>query len=476
MAKKQYHVIQYLRDKILSATNHWRDHWQVFSDWCNEKHTGLLWVLLIVYRISVDVLYIFAVSPQYAYSSLPLAPNSIKYLLSWIFMIIIFYAMPKSEYRIVSLCLHIQFAVTIIPLLSYYSLNDQSTKYMIMVIVVVLLQSWILRDTPKPRPAVRLVHMKPFVEVFAPVFIIASISMAFFWNGFHGLQAFDLKFLYSIRENASYPPILPYFLSWLPTTILPFFTADSLHRRRYFRTFVYIVLSLVLYMIMGNKVIYLSILVTLGVYFIQRLRMPIKLLYISLSFLAILITTLYLIEKIAPETSIATTLNAIFGIRFLFIPAQIKFLYFDTFTEFPKSFFADGQIGRFFGLTYPFQGSLGQTAFAFQGGKMFASNSNTGYLGDSYAQFGFIGMILMGLLLACLIRFFERSVSSDSQIVFATALAMQMIVLNDGALLSQLLTGGMWLLIVLAMVYAKPNQEHVLQSVQTDIGGKILDR
>lgn len=433
-----------------------------FMQWLDKHHNLIMWLSAIVYHISLELIYIFAVSPAYAYAGLTLAPHSVKYILSWVFYLLIFYTTPKDENRIGSFCLHLQLVVTVAPLLVYYALNDQSTVYMVMVVVAVLLQNWILRENKKKQIGVHLIGLKPYVEVLAPIFIGACVIIAMVWNGFHGLQAFDLNFLYAMRENATYPPLLPYFLSWITSLLIPFFLAYALRAQKYIAAIVYSGAALMLYMVMGAKFIYFSLAVIFGLFILTSLKKPVKLLYIGFIILSLFIVVLYSLENGVPDRRIAGLLNSFLGIRFLFIPAQNKFLYYECFSELPKVFFADGRIGSIFGLTNPYNGSLGQTIFAFQGGEMFASNSNTGYFGDSYAQMGFLGVIFTAIILALVLKFFDNCHLGQMTSVFLIAMGVQMIVLNDGAFLTTLLTGGMSILIIFAAVYSASPEIHQL--------------
>lgn len=426
----------------------------------NCHHACVLFMMAILYRISLDVYYLFAVSPQYAYGGLTIAVYTVKYVLSWIFYILIFITMPKQENQISSFCLNLQFVITVAPMLSYYGLNDQSTMYMVVVVIAVMLQSWILRQSKRDSAVgIHVVGLDSYVSVFMIILVPCCIGIAMAWNGFHGLSAFGFEFLYSIRENATYPPLLPYLLNWLSMIIIPFFLAFSLFSKQIFLSIVFILADLILYMIMGNKFIYMSLLVVIGVFLISKIGIPIKLLYLGFTALCICSVILFLLEQSVSGTKISVLINFFLGIRFLFIPARNKFLYYECFSEYPKALFSEGQIGSAFGLTYPYSGSLGQTVDAYDTGRIFASNSNTGYLGDSYAQMGVLGVLITAVMLAFLVKFFDACTDKKLFSVFAAAMATQFVVLNDGAFLTTLLTGGLFWLILFSIVYGNSQNE-----------------
>lgn len=146
-------------------------------------------------------------------------------------------------------------------------------------------------------------------------------------------------------------------------------------------------MQLILYMGTGEKFNYLIILVILSFYIISIIKIKNKSLFIY-SGLIFLILFLFVYKNY--------TFISLLGERFLFGPAVNKFLYYDFFSYYPKHYFADGIIGKCLGITYQYVATSGQLVFAFfYKGRLFESNSVTGYLGDGYAQAGFLGIIFL---------------------------------------------------------------------------------
>ena len=429
----------------------------------------IMWICAITYRISLDIVYIYAVSPTYAYNGLTLVPNSFKYIISVLIYFVLFYAMPKKEMDFASFFLNFQFVVTIAPMLTYYALNNQSTIYIFVVSICVLLQNWVLcRKDQRIIKGVRLVRVQPYTAIVLAIAVVLSISIMILNNGFAGLRAFGFEYYSLIREyQADLPPIIPYFLSWSCSAIVPFSLVYFLHMKKYCYSAICCIVQFVLYMCTGNKFAYLVLVLVLFIYFIAKLQILIKGMYIGFS-LGCLVASFCMRFIVASGVYSLADIAAVswFGIRFLYLPAFNKFAYYDFFSENAFSLFSDGQIGRMFSLTYPYQSTLGRVIAAFSLDQPLGINqSNTGYLGESYAQAGFIGMFLMSLLLAYLVRFVSRNENSHFFAMLVSVFAAPFVLLNDGSLLTTLLTGGMLLLIILVFIYQKSGMETEVKSL-----------
>jgi len=441
------------------------------SEAANKHHMKLMCLVAIFYKIALDVHYIVAVSYQHSYAGLQLRTDSLRYVLSWILYIVVFVCLPKIENELASFCLNLQFVVIYAPMLTYFALNTQSYIYIIGVSAAFLVQTWILRPsaTLKIRPTPSLPGLQSRATVLSLIFIFANILILLIWNGFYGVQAFDFHFLYSIRENATYPPLIPYFVSWIFKILIPFFFVFLLEKKKIWSAAILFLCDIVLYMILGNKFIYLSLAVLLGVYIIFKLRHSIKLLYSAFTILCTIISSLYCIEKLSASTISSQPIGRItslWGSRFLFIPAQHKFLFYDCFSKYPKLFYSEGQIGNILNLFHPYNGSVGQVIFAYQfNGRFMSSNSNTGYWGDSFAQSGWLGVFAASILLALIIKFLTKCARNSSSLAlpFITSMSIQMIILNDSSFITNLLTGGMFLLLLFALIYTDNSNKHLLR-------------
>lgn len=155
------------------------------------------------------------------------------------------------------------------------------------------------------------------------------------------------------------------------------------------------------------------------------------------------------------------TFISLLGERFLFGPAVNKFLYYDFFSYYPKHYFADGIIGKCLGITYQYVATSGQLVFAFfYKGRLFESNSVTGYLGDGYAQAGFLGIILFAFLKVLLFKFISLTTNGVPDKIRIPMIIIPIFTLNDAGLLTVFFSGGLFLIILLFYIYPEENMKN----------------
>ena len=423
-----------------------------------SRRSMVITINAIIYKIVLELYYILVISPVYhVRGGLVCDITATKYIFSWVIYLFLLYILPKSKEGMKETFLHLQFVISIAPLIVFYALANKSSTYIIMVAFVMMIQTYILRKGNISPIGINLPRMRPYTTVYMCVFMIGIYLAVLITGGFYGIEAFDMEYLYSIRQAADYSVVLSYLMSWVIYSIVPFYLIYSLDKKNYVTTFLLCILMILLYMTVGNKNIYLSLVVIFTVYLIAKLKVLIPSIYVGFIGLCLLFGVLFLLEEPYGVTQITLVGTAFLGQRFLFVPALCKYTYFECFSDFPKVGFSDGMLGKVFNLSYIYKGSMGQTAYAYlEKGKLFESNSNAGYLGDSYGQAGFLGMVLIGILLALFVRLICNIGYNLGDPWICTLLALLAVVLNDSAFISIFLSSGWVITILLLMIYAKP--------------------
>lgn len=452
----------------------WQNKWLQTLDflrkadaWASVYHTSLIWILGILYKFALDALYIWAASPMYAYAGLIYQPSSIKYILSAVMYLVLFAALPKAEHSTSSFLLHIQFLFTVAPLLCFYALSGGSTRYILMVFCCILLQAVLVRH--KGKGSGRPIHIKGiqnYVTVALGVLTLFTIAIPIIYNGFEGLKAFDFQYIYTMRSNATYPPGFGYIKSWIPSTVLPFACLMFLHQKRFRLMALCVALQILLYMETGAKFTLFILVPVILVYFLSKTNHILKLMYVGFLLLCIGVVFLYQLDRITGGT-LGIMSGSLIAVRAIFHPADNKFNYYEYFSHHPQVFFSDGMIGKMFSLTYPYAGSIGQVIYVSStGGEFMAANFNTGYLGEAYAQMGFLGMLLMAALLGLIVRSLGVYRAKWSFSIIAALFSVYFIILNDGALFTTLFTSGMLLAFLLVFIYFGKQQEDPHHGIQ----------
>lgn len=436
------------------------------DDFAKKKEPILFWITGILYRLALDAVYIWAASPRAAYAGLILSPVGWKYLLSWGMYLILFYLLPRREKDTVVFLLHLQFMYTVAPLLTFYALADGSSSYILMVFVCVLLQIGILRRPILHKSGVYITGMKKSTTITLAALVVVSLIIPILYNGFAGLKAFDFTYIYEMRANAVFPPGFSYLFNWMQKAIIPFAVVYFLHLRKYGLSALCVLIQILFYIESGWKATLFILVPIIGIYILSQTGHLIKIMYVGVSIVLLFITVLFQRYLADNTATLGFSLCSLIPVRAFFIPADIKFDFYECFQLFPHVYFSDGMIGKFLGLTYPFSGSLGQVIYAFSGGTFLDSNSNTGYLGDSYAQMGFVGMLLMSLLLAAILRGLQQYENEKTSPILMALFAVSIIGLNDGALFTTLLTGGLLVMLILVMIYLDKPSEGAANGIQ----------
>ena len=426
------------------------------SSWTELTYDKAIFLLKFV----VDIFFVLVVSRIYQYDYYVISGDCVKYLISCIMLGIICRCIPKRDERPESCFLHVQLIFMVLPMLTIYAFTEnKSSQYMFIVFIAILLECLILRTSIIRLKPIKIRGINSYITVFIICFIPIISVIILIYGGFYGIQAFSLEKLYEIRNNANYPKVLSYIIMWLVNTIIPFFILYSLDLKKYIITGLLVILDIFLYMILAQKSI--SLIVILVIYFVIKSNQIIKVMYIGMISGLGSLSICYLIEQGREKIhSFLTVSIGLVGDRFLFQPALNKFSYYEVFNKYPKIFFADGMIGKCLGVTNLYKYGAGEIAYSnIWKGKFGESNFVTGYLGDGYAQLGVCGVLIGAIILAFIVKFVCSYYEKISNGVLCTMLSLYVIKLNDASLQTILLSGGMFIFIILLTIYAKDNEK-----------------
>jgi hypothetical protein len=136
------------------------------------------------------------------------------------------------------------------------------------------------------------------------------------------------------------------------------------------------------------------------IYMILKSRFPIQ--KIILGFIFLIVFTL-IIDYLWLEV----WAKAIIISRFLLVPAQLNFYYYDFFSQNPKIFWTDSKwllIGKIFDYPYslPLPMVIGDTYFNNP-----ETSANTGWIGSGYAHAGFLGMMVYAIAIGLVFKYLD---------------------------------------------------------------------
>lgn len=400
--------------------------------------------LLFFGKILLDIAYYGYISPSYAYMKLETSSSVIKCMESNILLCILFICTPVLKYSVSAFFLNMQLVVTILPMFSYYWLNDQNRIFMYAVCICHILEACLFKyDFFKGNISVSPSKLSDScIYELIMIFVCIVLMYCIFKYGIPQLASFDFNQIYDIRKNISWEFPFNYFIPWCAKIFIPLGIALGFHRKRYVSAVVLQIFLLIFYLLFPHKSFLFTILFVTAIYLACYKNILYKAIYLvvpGVTILGILIYQLY--GSISPLSYLVR--------RVLFVPAQLKFVYYEFFSQNEKYFFADGQIGRVFGIENRYGLGIARTIGNYMGN---SSSANTGYLGEAYAQAGFFGMLLLSILIVVFLKVLEMFVDGQNHIYIISASAFWLYNLNDSTFLTGLLTGGgIMMLLIFAM-------------------------
>lgn len=133
--------------------------------------------------------------------------------------------------------------------------------------------------------------------------------------------------------------------------------------------------------------------------------------------------------------------------RQIMVPSLLTSFYWDYFLDNPLMYYSDRIYGRFFIAPQYDMALTRLIGYEYFGnGEM---NANTCFWASAFANLGYLGMMLMTVILAFLLRLFDSIASQGNGILCASMSGAFAIQLSNGALENCIITGGVAMTLVL---------------------------
>lgn len=427
------------------------------------REKRLLWLFALIYKLCLDIYYLNVMTDQYGYLGLVCSPAALTYLVSWLLYMIGYGMIAGVKDRIISWFLHLQWILTIAPVIVFYGVqSNRSIMYIIYIMAVLFVQTYLGKKKKEMTPIsynggkIRSYVIVAFCIIIPVVWLIMSL-----WNQWGGLSllSFDSRYVYQVRENLYYPPLFGYVVTWVTCAIIPWLFILGLHEKNKFLIFYSLFFQVIYYLLLGYKGYFLLMGVIIIIYLLSKWDILLPGTYVGMIVCTLFGTFSKLLEDFSGGAQTNVFFNSLFGSRALFIPAMIKYEFFEMFSQYPLNFFADGALGKLLSLTSLYDNSLGYTVHAYFNGN-FSANANTGYLGDSYAQMGVAGMLFIGTLVILCVRFISNYQRYISPTVLCCMSGCLVVTLNDGAFFTTILTSGFWIMLLMLIVFIHKGEEN----------------
>jgi len=415
-----------------------------------KKNTARAFLLVIIFKIVLDLAYYFVISQVWSHAKFELHFNSLKLVESYLLLILIFIFMPKSSKKLSNLMVWLLILLSYVPMLTLFAFMDQPRVYMYAVtgfwiLVFLLLKLPAVSFAPLKKIQSKIIRYFIFIGVNGIVFFLIYKYLGFFFS-------FDLAKVYDIRSQYVMKgiPLAGYLFTWVGYIVNPIFFVLFFTIRKWTFTVLIVASQFLLFSVTGNKTFLFALPFVLALMWIVTRKNPVA--WMAIGLIVIILAGMlsyWLIDDV--------WVSSLFTRRTLLVPAQLSFFYYDFFSNNTHTFLSYHRIFRSF-LDYPYHlappNLIGEVYF-----NKPELNANNGLVADAYMNFGFVGFVLWGIFLVIILRLIDSfSKNKDIKITIA-AIAVPVIFLTNSALLTCLLTHGLLLALMLLYLLPKRNEK-----------------
>lgn len=409
-------------------------------------NSSLLLLSLIIFRLLLDISYIFYVEPNFCYKGFFLDVTPLKYLISFFFLIIFHVFLDKSTSKASGLLLQFFFILVYIPFTSYFALSNQYFGWFFIFslfwLIAIIIQKGIQF---KKIPPLKISEYNIFLGVGVTVIFIFLIIF----------NTADLTFNMNINDVYELRAVNPtgnipysgYFINWTAKVFLPFLIVFTLVRFKPSVNMLFIIsilLTILLFSVTGHKGYLFAIPMLIGTVLLLKAKNVYLLLLLILS--SLIITGL-IIMVVFNDNTIMT----LFVRRMLYMPAQISYYYYDFFEGSPV-LLSNSIMSGFFSYPHQLEPAYLIGDLYYQKPDMSANN---GIITDGFMHFGVVGVIVWAIIFSFILKLIDSLIFGKSYIVLIPILLIGLRSFIDGALLTSLLTHGFFLTIFLCYLYPR---------------------
>ncbi len=419
-----------------------------------QKTHTLVWMFLgmLLYKFFMDLGYLYLTRV----SDYILAFNPLKYAAGLLWCIVLFLSIRHTERKASTFFLYFIFLFQIVPITSVYAMKDESSSYYHLLCLSFLLCELAVSYTGD-RPIFRRTF--PVSRAMTLAFTAAALLLLVYLvlkNGAPKWSLLDTSTVYEYRTSGALQlsKYMSYLLQWTAKVFLPFGIAKSLVDRRYPAAGLLMAALLLVYLYTGMKGYLFAIpFILVFTLWARRKNCYQELFLTGCAGFSVLTLLAYFTRPGSPWYY----LFSLFVRRVMVLSSQLKFQYFDYFTSHPKlgiygilptwilkvpSYYED------VGYTYDI------AAIYYNKPEM---NANTGFFAEGYMRFGYIGIILLPLLLALLLKLMDRFQDRAGYTLTIGMFIFPILILSDGHLLDSFVFGN-WMFLTVILLFYRPRR------------------
>jgi hypothetical protein len=290
---------------------------------------------------------------------------------------------------------------------------------------------------------------KKYISLFFIILALLVFLPIFFVYGFKiNLNTLLLKDIYKTRAIFSdkETSIIKYFYNWEVKAIIPLLLVYLLIQKKYFQSFFAFSILIYLFLISGNKIVYMTSIITMFFYFIGK-DYTNKIIFF-LAGILVLLTVLPIIDVFLLNNYL---LRGTIVMRTFYFPSLLNYCYFDYFEHISLYFSENTPFNLFLDSPLEIKSARVISKEYFQNSDMYANN---GVISDGFMNLGYFGVVLLSILVGTIFLFFNSFNLSSKY--FGVFLAFVFLFLSLPTF-TVLLTGGLWIFFIIAFFILRDN-------------------
>lgn len=411
---------------------------------------------ILFYLYFVITLYngAYVIFPRYTYAGFVSHIDYFNLFISAIYLLLVAWGAVRSNRNSVKFILSLLALTTIIPMLVFYSINEENhdaNLFMFMYVCCYLVLSYlsnIIFDFKKRRIGVKLEKV-----LLILLFSITILDIVRYIK-LNGLGIFNLDIMkvydYRLQLRETMGGVLAYLDNWVMKIFNPFCIVYSLYSRKRVLIVLFLTLQVLLFGFSSHKSVLFAGFVIVLTYFLVPyfMRSPFNLIKCFIGGTVSLI----IVSASEIENNFTIILYSLYR-RIFCVPAQINFRYYDFFSEHGFDWFHQSFLRHFFVSKFDMR-------LPFMIGAEYYGNpetsANTGFLASGYAQGGFIVMLMYSVIVGLMIAFIAslaRNLSERFALAFSILPLFFLFTSSD--LPSSFVTGGIGWMIILMYILQK---------------------
>lgn len=363
--------------------------------------------------------------------------NVLKYYYSNIAIVSLVYLLKKYEKSIAKFYLELFVIIAFLPISTLFAFcNKDFLLYtiffgmFIFMIVFSLTNKMFKFDFSKMK--IPIIEKINFKNILLLTFILSAFITYFlviYYNGLPGLSALRIYSVYSLRAEFYLPKYIFYLFDIEYKFIVPFLISYFFSQKKYKLSISFFILQFLFYLSSGHKSILFIIPLLLVILVCSKHKNFNGYFKVGVCVGIFSCIAFYFINRTGFD---------IFIRRFMFVPANLKFVHYDFFSINPKLGLLGTVFFKYLNIHNPYSIVSYQNAICGYFLNNYNETCNTGFLIEGFDRFGYIGFLIIAIIFIIFLRFlnnFEKKYGFSFTIAISL---MPLVLLNEGFLISGL--------------------------------------